>query len=81
MNVIEQIHQIITGYEKKEAKGFEVWMVYWKGIRYDNWREPVERSKAFIDKKDAEIFAKSLDEANALLQNDFEINVRIVKQK
>lgn len=81
MNVIEQIHQIITGYEKKEAKGSEVWMVYWKAIRYDHWRDSVERAKAFIDKKDAEIFAKSLDEANALLQNDFEINVRIVKQK
>ena len=32
MNVIEQIHQIITGYEKKEAKGSVVWMVYWKAI-------------------------------------------------
>lgn len=81
MNVIEKIHQIITGYEKKEAKGFEVWMVYWKSIRYNHWREPVERAKSFIDKKDAEIFAKSLDDANALLQNDFEIKVRIVKQK
>lgn len=56
-------------------------MVYWKAIRYDYWRDPVEQAKAFFDKKDAEIFAKSLDEANALLQNDFEINVRIVKQK
>ena len=27
MNVIAKIHQIITGYEKKEAKGFEVWIV------------------------------------------------------
>jgi len=81
MNVIEKIHQIITGYEKKEAKGFEVWMVYWKAIRHDYWREPVERAKSFIDKDDAETFAKSLDEANALLQNDFEIKVRIVKQK
>jgi hypothetical protein len=81
MNVISKIHQIITGYEKKEAKGFEVWMVYWKSIRCDYWRNPVERAKSFIDKNDAEIFAKSLDEANALLQNDFEIKVRIVKQK
>ena len=81
MNVIAKIHQIITGYEKKEAKGFEVWMVYWKAIRYNYWQNPVERAKSFIDKKDAETFAKSLDEANALLQNDFPISVRIVKQK
>ena len=32
MNVIEKIYQIITGNEKKDAKGFEVWMIYWKAI-------------------------------------------------
>ena len=81
MNVIEKIHQIITGYEKKEAKGLEVWMVYWKAIRYHNWQEPMEKAKSFLNKEDAELFAKSLKEAQSLLQNENELNIRIEKQQ
>ena len=81
MNIIEKIHQIITGYEKKEAKGAEVWMVSWcarYGEYSDSWKIV---AKAFLDEEDAKTFAKSLREAKELLQYTENIHIEINKQQ
>ena len=81
MNIIEKIHQIITGYEKKEAKGAEVWMVSWCA-RYGEYSDSWKRvAKAFLDKDDAETFAKSLRDAKELLQYTENIHIKIEKQQ
>lgn len=81
MKIVEKIHQIITGYQKKEAKGAEVWMVSWcarKGSFYDDW---VRVAKAFLDENDARTFAKSLHDAQKLLQYEEGIEIKVSKQE
>ena len=81
MRVIEKIHSIITGYQKKEVKGFEAWTVTWRArygkCSYD-WDK---KAKVFVDKEAAETFAKSLREAQDLLQYTENIHIRIEKQE
>ena len=81
MKVIEKIHSIITGYQKEEVKGFEAWTVTWRA-RYgefsDSWNK---KAKVFVDKEAAETFAKSLREAQELLQYTENIHIRIEKQE
>jgi hypothetical protein len=81
MNVIEKIHNIITGYQKKEAKGFEAWTVTWRA-RYSKWYDDWTLvAKTFLNKEDAEIFVKSLKEAKKLLQYTENIHIEITKQE
>ena len=81
MNIIGKIHQIITGYQKKEAKGAEVWLVSWcarYGSYSDSWRKV---AKAFLDEDDAKTFAKSLRDAQKLLQYEEGIEIKVTKQE
>lgn len=81
MRVIEKIHSIITGYQKKEVKGFEAWTVTWYaryGEYSDSWSK---KAKVFVDEGAAEIFAKSLQEAQKVLQYTEDIHIRIEKQE
>ena len=81
MRVIEKIHSIITGYQKKEVKGFEAWTVTWRA-RYDKFSDDWnKKAKVFVDKEAAEIFAKSLQEAQNVLQYTEDIHIRIEKQE
>lgn len=76
MNIIGKIHQIITGYQKKEVKGAEVWLVSW--CAPDSWRKV---AKAFLNEDDAKTFAKSLRDAQKLLQIEEDIEIKVTKQE
>lgn len=81
MNVIEKVHNIITGYQKKEAKGFEAWTVTWYaryGEYHGDWKIV---AKTFLSEEDAEKFAESLKEAKRLLQYTENIGIKITKQE
>lgn len=78
---IEKINTIFGLTKQKEAKGAEVWMVYWSA-RYGDYCYDTKRvAKAFLMKEDAELFAKSLHDAHELLQNTNYIGVSIKKQE
>lgn len=77
---IEKINTVFGLTKQKEAKGAEVWMVYWSA-RHGNYSNETKRvAKAFLTKEDAELFAKSLHDAHKLLQNTNYIGVEIKKQ-
>ena len=81
MNVIEKVHNIITGYQKKEVKGFEAWTVTWYaryGEYHGDWKLV---AKTFLNKEDAETFVESLKEAKRLLQYTENIGIEIKKQE
>ena len=81
MKVIEKIHSIITGYHKVEVKGFEAWTVTWRaryGEYSDSWNK---KAKVFVDKEAAETFAKSLHDAQNLLQYTENIKITVEKQR
>lgn len=81
MKVIEKIHSIITDYQKEEVKGFEAWTVTWYaryGEYSGDWNK---KAKVFVDEGAAEIFAKSLQEAQKVLQYTEDIHIRIEKQE
>jgi hemolysin-activating ACP:hemolysin acyltransferase len=78
---IEKINTIFRLTKQKEAKGAEVWMVYWVARYGDCSCETENVAKAFLTKEDAELFAKSLHDAQKLLQNTNDIEVNIKKQK
>lgn len=81
MNVIEKIHNIITGYQKKEVKGFEAWTVTWYaryGAYHGDWKLV---AKTFLNKEDAETFVESLKEAKRLLQYTENTGIEIKKQE
>lgn len=81
MNIIEKVHNIITGYQKKEAKGFEAWTVTWYA-RYGEYHGDCKIvAKTFLSEEDAEKFAESLKEAKRLLQYTENICIEITKQE
>lgn len=81
MKVIEKIHSIITGYQKEEVKGFEAWTVTWRA-RYGEYSHSWnKKAKVFVDKESAETFAKSLQEAQKVLQYTEYIHIKIEKQE
>ena len=81
MGMVEKIHQIVVGYKTKEAKGFEVWMVYWEATNHCYWRDKVVKAKSFVNKEDADAFVTSLKDAHKLLQNEDSLQVWIKRQK
>lgn len=81
MSVVEKIHNIITGYQKKEVKGFEAWTVSWRarnGSYSDDYKLV---AKTFLNKEDAETFVESLKEAKKLLQYTEYTGIEITKQE
>lgn len=80
MKLIEKIKTIITDVHTKEVKGCEVWLVMWQG-RYGSYDDQHEqKAKAFLNEESAKIFAKSLREAQKLLQYTEDLCITIVKQ-
>lgn len=81
MNVVKKLHNIITGYQKKEVKGFEAWTVSWrarKGSYSDDYKIV---AKTFLNKEDAEKFIESLKEAKKLLQYTEYTGIELTKQE
>ena len=81
MNVIEKIHNIITGYQKKEVKGFEAWTVSWKARNGSYSSDYKLVAKTFLNKEDAEKFIESLKEAKKLLQYTEYTGIELIKQE
>ena len=67
----------------REVDGVEVWVVRWG--RYSNRYDTPKLVdyemvfKAFVNKPDANDFAKSLTDANSLIQNKTPLNIKIEK--
>ena len=81
MSVVEKIHNIITGYQKKEVKGFEAWTVSWRARNGSYPSDYKLVAKTFLNKEDAETFVESLKEAKRLLQYTEYTGIEIKKQE
>lgn len=86
MKFIRKINKLFTIKEEKEVEGAEVWVLTWKSyINKYNFvgddTDTVSRVKAFLNKKDAEDYAYSLEKANELLENKTRLRINIEKQK
>ncbi len=82
MNFISKINAIFGVQKVKEAQGAEIWSVSWRTTKdYGYGCDFGKRVfKAFLLKQDAEAFAKSLRDANELLQNKANIDITIERQ-
>lgn len=72
MEFFKRKRTIITGYQKQDVDGAEVWMVSWdslirKSIEFDLFNTK-RVSKAFLTEEDAKIFAESIYDALIILQ-------------
>ena len=86
MNYIRKINKLFQIKVDKEVEGAEVWMLTWKSYinKYSfagDDTDTVVRAKAFLNKKDAENYAYSLEKANELLENKTRLYINIEKQK
>lgn len=84
MRFVSKLNDIFSVEKQKEAEGAEIWTVSWSPTGstmsgYLVWKS--RAYKAFLLKEDAEAFAKSLEDAQKLLQNDSAINITIEKQE
>lgn len=81
MKFKEKLNSIFGFKAIKEVEGAEVYIVSWNA-RYGNYSTDSRRvAKAFLLKEDAEAFAQSLYDAQALLQNTDSIHITIRKQE
>lgn len=84
MRFVSKLNELVGVTKIKDVEGAEIWTVSWSPTDstmsgYLVWKS--RAYKAFLLKEDAEAFAKSLEEAHKLLQNDSNINITIEKQK
>lgn len=64
-----------------EVEGAEIYLVSWTA-RFGSYNYDVKRvAKAFFNYDDAKQFAKSLEDAQRLLQNTTNLNINIEKQQ
>ena len=80
MRFISKLNPISTFNKVKDAEGAEVWLVSWRarnGAFSSDW---AMATKAFLSKSDAEAFAKSLQDAQRVLQYAEDIRIKITKQ-
>ena len=85
MKFIEKLNPLFLLSKVQAAKGAEVFMVYWCIVEPTPsgwyWNKGRQVSKAFLLEDDAKAFADSLKRANNLLQNENDIEVKIIRQK
>ena len=83
MSVLKFFKRInkIAQIEAKEVDGAEVWMVHWTSRHGDYWGDVHRCAKAFLTEDDANDFKKSLEEAQDILQNTNDIDIKIIKQR
>ena len=84
MKFIKKLNPLFLLSKVKEAKGTEVFMVYWRTVgmsSFGYWNRGRQVSKAFLLEDDAKAFADSLKRANNLLQNENNIEAEIIRQK
>jgi hypothetical protein len=81
MNFKSKLEKLFNLQHVKDAPGSEVYLVSWTA-RYGEYYYDTKRvAQAFFSHDDAKQFAKSLEEAQKLLQNTNSISVTITKQQ
>lgn len=82
MKFISKINSIFGVEKQKDAKGAEIWTVSWRTTKPYGYGCDFGETvfKAFFLEEDAMAYAKSLRDANNLLQNKVNIDITITKQ-
>ena len=80
MNIVKYITSLFEVKETKKVECAKVWVVSWSARWGEFSGERKIVAKAFINKNDAETFAKSLKDAKNLLQYTESINLKIEEQ-
>lgn len=66
--------------ETKQVETAQIWMVSWTA-RFGEFSKDTKRvAKAFLDEGDANLFKKALEDAQQLLHNTENLNIRVEKQ-
>ena len=80
MNFISKLNALFKVEKVKEVEGAHVWVVSWDS-RTGDYSSDIKRvAKAFLLEEDANQFAKSLEQAQNLLQNTNRLRIKIEKQ-
>lgn len=80
MNFISKLNALFRVEKAKEVEGAHLWIVSWDS-RTGDYSSDIKRvAKAFLLEEDANQFAKSLEQAQNLLQNTNRLRVEIEKQ-
>ena len=81
MNIVKYITSLFEFKETRKVECAKVWMVSWDA-RYGSFSGDWKRvSKAFLNQNDAEAFAKSLKDAQKLLQITEGLRIEIEEQE
>lgn len=81
MNIVKYITSLFEVKKTKEVECAKVWVVSWLARWGEFSTERKRVAKAFLNKNDAEIFAKSLKDAKNLLQYTESINIKVEEQE
>lgn len=80
MNFISKLNTLFRVEKVKEVEGAHVWVVSWDA-RTGDYSNNIKRvAKSFLIEEDANQFAKSLEQAQNLLQNTNRLRVKVEKQ-
>ena len=82
---IKKLDSIFSFRKIKDAEVVEVWVVSWTSVSYagykNHFKSGERKAKAFVNEDDARLFYKSLCDAQNLLQNENDIELKIEKQE
>lgn len=80
MGVSKYIGKLFGIKEIKEVECAHVWVVTWKSRYGEYYHETTNVAKAFLSEEDARVFVQSLKDAQALLRNTENLQIKITKQ-
>lgn len=73
---------LVPSGQQVELEGIETWMVRWKSVIVAPFgAQAQDRAQAFTSEEDAKAFKKALEDANKLLRNCFDLQVKITKEE
>ena len=83
MFFIKKKNSINKVVEDRTVDGAEVWLVSWNAHKPYGYvgTHPERVAKAFLNENDAKDFVNSLEDAQKLLQNTYDIHIKIEVQK
>jgi hypothetical protein len=80
MSFLPKLNALFSVQKVKEVDGAHVWIVSWNARTGDYSHDINRVAKAFLLEEDANQFAESLQQAQALLQNTNNLRIKIEKQ-
>lgn len=80
MNIVKYITSLFEVKETRKVECAKVWVVSWMA-RKDSYFDTPRVAKAFLNKDDANVFARLLKDAANLLQYEESINIKIEEQE